>query len=36
MNIAAYLRVSTDKQADKGYSLSEQEKRVKAYCNSKD
>jgi len=36
MNIAAYLRVSTDKQADKGYSLSEQEKRIKAYCNSKD
>ena len=36
MNIAAYLRVSTDRQADKGYSLSEQEKRIKAYCNSKD
>lgn len=36
MNIAAYLRVSTDRQADKGYSLSEQEKRIKAYCSSKD
>lgn len=36
MNIAAYLRVSTDRQADKGYSLSEQEKRIKAFCSSKD
>lgn len=36
MNIAAYLRVSTDRQADKGYSLSEQEKRIKAFCNSRD
>lgn len=36
MNIAAYIRVSTDKQADKGYSLPEQEERIRAYCKSKD
>lgn len=35
MNVAAYLRVSTDKQADKGYSLGEQEERVKAFCTAK-
>ena len=36
MQIAAYIRVSTDKQADKGYSLAEQEERIRAYCKSKD
>ena len=36
MRIAAYIRVSTDKQADKGYSLGEQEERIRAYCKSKD
>lgn len=36
MQVAAYIRVSTDKQADKGYSLGEQEERLRAYCKSKD
>lgn len=36
MQVAAYIRVSTDKQADKGYSLGEQEERIRAYCVSKD
>ena len=36
MQVAAYIRVSTDKQADKGYSLGEQEERIQAYCKSKD
>lgn len=36
MQVAAYIRVSTDKQADKGYSLPEQEERIRAYCKSKD
>src|SRR5687768_7035925 len=27
-----YLRVSTDEQADKGYSLRHQEERLKKYC----
>lgn len=35
MQVAAYIRVSTDKQADKGYSLNEQEERIKAYCKAK-
>ena len=35
MQVAAYIRVSTDKQADKGYSLPEQEERIRAYCKSK-
>lgn len=36
MQVAAYIRVSTDKQADKGYSLGEQEERIRAYCKSKE
>lgn len=36
MNVCAYVRVSTDKQADKGYSIPEQTERVKAFCKSKD
>ena len=36
MNVAAYIRVSTDRQADKGYSMPEQEERIKAYCKSKE
>lgn len=31
-NVAAYIRVSTDEQADKGNSLNEQQERLKAYC----
>ncbi|MGF6356130.1 site-specific DNA recombinase [Paenibacillus sp. 4624] len=34
MNVAAYIRVSTDEQADKGNSLTEQMERLKAYCVS--
>lgn len=32
--IAAYIRVSTDEQADKGNSLSEQKERLIAYCKA--
>jgi site-specific DNA recombinase len=32
--IAAYIRVSTDEQADKGNSLSEQQERLSAYCKA--
>lgn len=34
MKIAAYIRVSTDEQADKGNSLSEQQERLAAYCKA--
>jgi site-specific DNA recombinase len=34
MKIAAYIRVSTDEQADKGNSLSEQQERLTAYCKA--
>lgn len=34
MKIAAYIRVSTDEQADKGNSLHEQKERLTAYCRS--
>ncbi|HEX7904871.1 MAG TPA: recombinase family protein [Chitinophagaceae bacterium] len=27
-----YIRVSTDEQADKGYSLNHQEERLRSYC----
>ena len=27
-----YIRVSTDEQADKGYSLKHQEERLRTYC----
>ncbi|WP_438562162.1 recombinase family protein [Chryseobacterium artocarpi] len=29
-----YIRVSTDEQADKGYSQRDQEDRLKKYCSS--
>ncbi|EJW14267.1 recombinase family protein [Paenibacillus alvei] len=32
MRVAAYIRVSTDEQADKGNSLSEQQERLILYC----
>lgn len=32
MRVAAYIRVSTDEQAEKGNSLSEQQERLEAYC----
>ena len=31
-----YIRVSTDAQADKGYSQSNQEEVLRSYCNSND
>ena len=34
MNIAAYVRVSTDEQADKGNSIFEQQERLSAYCRA--
>ena len=36
MRIAAYVRVSTDKQADRGYSIGEQTERITAYCKAKE
>ena len=36
MNVAGYVRVSTDNQADKGYSIGEQTERLTAYCAAKD
>lgn len=35
MRVAAYIRVSTDEQVDKGNSLNEQKERLTAYCVSK-
>lgn len=34
MRVAAYIRVSTDEQADKGNSLHEQRERLSAYCTA--
>lgn len=34
MRIAAYIRVSTDEQVDKGNSLLEQQERLTAYCTA--
>lgn len=34
MRVAAYVRVSTDEQADKGNSLFEQKERLQAYCKA--
>jgi site-specific DNA recombinase len=34
MRIAAYVRVSTDEQADKGNSITEQQERLTAYCKA--
>jgi site-specific DNA recombinase len=36
MNVCGYTRVSTDLQAEKGYSLEEQKERLEAFCKSKD
>ncbi len=35
MNAIIYTRVSTDEQADKGYSLRDQEERLRKYCEIK-
>ena len=32
-NAILYVRVSTDEQADRGYSLRDQEERLKAYAS---
>lgn len=34
MRVAAYIRVSTEEQADKGNSLTEQRERLSAYCTA--
>lgn len=34
MRVAAYVRVSTDEQADKGNSIFEQQERLTAYCKA--
>lgn len=34
MRVAAYIRVSTDEQAEKGNSLSEQQERLSSYCKA--
>lgn len=36
MRVAIYIRVSTQEQAKEGYSLGEQEERLKAYCTARD
>ncbi|WP_376779114.1 recombinase family protein [Chryseobacterium gleum] len=33
-NVALYIRVSTDEQADRGYSQRDQEERLKRYCET--
>lgn len=35
MTVAGYCRVSTTEQAEHGYSIKEQEERVRAYCQAK-
>uniref|UniRef100_UPI0035A15CA6 recombinase family protein n=1 Tax=Jeotgalibaca porci TaxID=1868793 RepID=UPI0035A15CA6 len=35
MRTAIYVRVSTQEQANEGYSVGEQEERLKAYCIAK-
>ncbi|KQL37165.1 recombinase family protein [Psychrobacillus sp. FJAT-21963] len=34
MRVAAYIRVSTDEQAERGNSLNEQQERLEAYCKA--
>ena len=34
-NVILYVRVSTDEQADKGFSLRDQEEKLLKYCNDK-
>lgn len=36
MRVAIYVRVSTQEQAKEGYSIAEQEKRLRKYCEAKD
>ena len=36
LRVVCYVRVSTREQAEKGYSVSEQQERLKAYCLAKD
>lgn len=36
MRVVCYVRVSTREQAEKGYSVSEQQERLQAYCLAKD
>jgi site-specific DNA recombinase len=36
IKVALYIRVSTLEQAEHGYSLQEQEQRLKDYCSAKD
>ena len=35
MNVAAYVRVSTQEQAQEGYSIGEQTERLSKYCEAK-
>lgn len=35
MNVAAYIRVSTREQKEKGFSIPEQKERIGAYCKAK-
>ena len=34
--VACYVRVSSDKQAEEGYSIDEQSERLTAYCPAMD
>lgn len=36
MRVVGYARVSTREQADHGYSIGEQNSRLRAYCQAKD
>lgn len=36
MKVAGYVRVSTQEQASKGYSIQEQESKIRAFCDLKD
>ena len=36
LSVAAYVRVSTDLQAEHGYSIGEQTERVKSYCAARE
>ena len=35
-NVILYVRVSTDEQADKGFSLRDQEQKLLSYCRTND
>ena len=34
LRVALYIRVSTQEQAKEGYSIGEQEKRLRSYCEA--